>query len=46
MPVVAGKHYAYTKKGKATAAKAAKAKGVPVKHAAGSRAKSGSKRTY
>lgn len=46
MPVVAGKHYAYTAKGKAKAAKAAKAKGTSVKHTAGSRAKSGSKRTY
>ena len=41
MPVVAGKHYSYSKKGKAKAAKAAKAKGVPVKYKAGSRKKIG-----
>lgn len=46
MPVVAGKHYAYTAKGKAKAARAATAKGVPVKRTAGSRVPSGSKRTY
>ena len=39
MPVVAGKHYAYTAKGKAKAAQAAKAKGTSVKHTAGARAK-------
>ena len=46
MPEVAGRHYSYSKRGKAKAAKAAKAKGVTVKYKAGARKPSASKRTY
>ena len=46
MPEVAGRHYSYSKRGKADADRAAKEKGVTVKYKAGTRKPAASKRTY